>query len=69
MASLGIVAMLVACNGEGDQGPPTGNPGMVDVGGRMLYLTCLGEGSPTVVLEGGGEGNSASWRGDMPCPT
>lgn len=36
-------------------------PGLVDVGGRELYLTCRGEGSPTVVLEAGGKGNSASW--------
>ena len=35
---------------------------MVDVGGRLLYLACMGVGSPTVVLEGGGEGNSASWK-------
>jgi pimeloyl-ACP methyl ester carboxylesterase len=26
---------------------------MVDIGGRRLYLECLGDGSPTVVLEGG----------------
>ena len=43
--------------GEG----PTGSPGLVDVGGRQLYLTCEGEGSTTVVMEAGGRGNSGSW--------
>ena len=30
-----------------------GSPGLVDVGGRQLYLICEGEGSPTVVMEAG----------------
>ena len=47
-------------------GTPEGNPGMVDVGGRQLYLTCQGQGSPTVVLEAGGEGNSGSWSPVQP---
>ena len=45
---------------------PSGAPGMVEVGGRQLYLTCEGEGSPTVVLEAGGEGNSRSWSTVQP---
>ena len=28
--------------------------GLIDIGGRSLWLTCLGEGSPTVILESGG---------------
>ena len=36
---------------------------LVDVGdGRQLYLACEGQGSPTVVMEAGGAGNSESWR-------
>jgi pimeloyl-ACP methyl ester carboxylesterase len=27
--------------------------GMVDVGGRSLYIRCVGEGSPTIILESG----------------
>ncbi len=38
-----------------------GSPGLVDVGGRQLYLTCQGEGSPTVVMESGGRGHSGGW--------
>jgi hypothetical protein len=26
---------------------------LVDIGGRSLYMTCMGEGSPTVILEHG----------------
>jgi pimeloyl-ACP methyl ester carboxylesterase len=57
----GLFVTLAACGGA-----PSGTPGLVDVGGRPLYLTCLGEGSPTVVLEGGGMGNSASWSSVQP---
>ena len=41
---------------------PTGTPGLVDVGEYQLYLTCKGEGNPTVVMEAGGRGNSGSWH-------
>ena len=44
----------------GDEGVP-GTPGLVDVDGRQLYLTCQGAGGPTVVMEAGGRGNSGSW--------
>ena len=36
--------------------PPTATPvgeGKVDVGGYSLFITCSGEGSPTVVLDSG----------------
>lgn len=33
----------------------------VDIGGRSLYLDCRGIGSPTVVLEAGSGGDSATW--------
>jgi len=34
---------------------------MIDVGGRQLYLECVGSGSPTVVLEAGLGGTSDVW--------
>src|SRR4051795_12728110 len=37
--------------------------GLVDIGGRRLYMECQGTGSPTVVLETGG-----SARGPHPTP-
>lgn len=60
-----LFVALVAC-GTAGQATPTGVPGLVDVGDRLLYLTCLGEGSPTVVLEAGGEGNSDAWSPVQP---
>lgn len=33
----------------------------VDIGGRTLYLTCAGRGSPTVVLESGIHDSSSPW--------
>jgi len=56
-----ILAVLAGCS------TPSGDPGLVDVGGgRLLYLTCQGEGTPTVVLEAGGMGNSDSWSPVQP---
>jgi len=39
--------------------PPPGQ--MVDVGGHRLHLSCVGTGSPTVVIDAGMGGWSASW--------
>ena len=61
-----LVAVLAACTRGVPVSTPPGSPGLVDVGGRQLYLTCLGEGSPTVVLEAGGTGNSTNWSPVQP---
>ena len=38
--------------------------GLVDIGGRSLWLNCMGEGAPTVILESGSPGmTSADWAG------
>ena len=60
------VAVLAACGGGDQPSAPLGSPGLVDVGGRLLYLTCQGAGNPTVVLEAGGMGNSDSWNPVQP---
>ncbi len=39
--------------------PPPGK--MVDVNGRLMHINCIGEGSPTVVLEAASPGMSAGW--------
>src|SRR5918997_1815757 len=39
--------------------PPPGQ--MVDVGGYRLHINCIGTGSPTVVIDAGHGGWSASW--------
>ena len=38
--------------------------GLVDIGGRSLYLECRGEGSPTVILEAGLDGRGDVWSRD-----
>jgi pimeloyl-ACP methyl ester carboxylesterase len=38
--------------------------GLVDIGGRSLYLECRGQGSPTVILEAGLNSRSDIWSRD-----
>jgi pimeloyl-ACP methyl ester carboxylesterase len=51
--------------------PPTATPsqgdftGLVDIGGRRLYLECRGAGSPTVVLEAGYGNRADVWSVDL----
>jgi pimeloyl-ACP methyl ester carboxylesterase len=49
--------------------PVTGDfAGLVDIGGRSLYLECHGEGGPTVILEAGANGRSDVWNRDALLP-
>ncbi len=60
-AVLSIMAFTIAvCFAEENIYSPTGK--MVDVGGHLLHLNCLGNGRPTIVLEGGAAaGFSFDW--------
>jgi hypothetical protein len=40
---------------------PTPPGATVDIGGYGLYLRCLGQGSPTVILDAGQPGDSRDW--------
>src|SRR5215208_7212850 len=42
--------------------------GLVDIGGRSLYLECRGQGSPTVILEAGAGGRADVWSRDLEEP-
>jgi pimeloyl-ACP methyl ester carboxylesterase len=42
--------------------------GLVDIGGRSLYLECRGQGSPTVILEAGAGGRADVWSQDLEKP-
>ena len=44
--------------------PPPGE--LVDVGGHSLHLNCVGEGSPTVILESGLGAMSVDWANIQP---
>ena len=49
--------------------PATGDfSGLVDIGGRSLYLECRGSGSPTVILESGAGGRADVWSRDLSRP-
>jgi len=47
-------------DGHGRTGA-SGEEMLVDIGGRRLHVTCMGEGSPTVILEHGMATESDSW--------
>ena len=42
--------------------------GLVDIGGRKIYLECRGQGSPTVILESGAGAWADIWSGDYKQP-
>src|SRR5262245_54716848 len=42
--------------------------GLVDIGGRSLYMECRGQGSPTVILESGAGGRADVWSRDLEQP-
>jgi pimeloyl-ACP methyl ester carboxylesterase len=66
-----LVVVLLGCGGDArkEESRPrpevtvvgVGGGELVDVGGRRLYVECIGSGSPTVVLEAGLGLNSRSW--------
>lgn len=69
-----ILAALLAAAGTFAVGPAAASPasgdfsGLVDIGGRSLYLECRGEGSPTVILESGANGRADVWSRDVSRP-
>jgi pimeloyl-ACP methyl ester carboxylesterase len=59
LTACGAAYQIYATNRDAQKFPATGQ--LVDVGGHKLHLYCAGTGSPTVVLEQGGAGNSLAW--------
>jgi pimeloyl-ACP methyl ester carboxylesterase len=55
----GAIYQAVATARDARNFPPPGE--MVDVDGRQMHIYCVGEGSPIVILEQGGGGNSLFW--------
>src|SRR5262245_27469565 len=56
---VGAIYQVIATEIDQRNYPPPGQ--MVDVGGYKLHLYCLGEGSPTVILDAVGGGSSTQW--------
>jgi len=59
LAASGAIYQTISTRLDEQAYPPSGE--MVDVGGYSLHINCLGEGSPTVILEAANLGMSAHW--------
>jgi pimeloyl-ACP methyl ester carboxylesterase len=59
-AAVGVLASVTAAGAQPELPPAPGR--LVDVGGRRLHVYCVGEGSPTVVLEAGLGDGSINFR-------
>jgi hypothetical protein len=64
LVALVVGAIYQAIATEIDQREAFPAPGeMVDVGEHRMHLNCVGQGSPTVVLDAGWGYNSVEWSG------
>jgi pimeloyl-ACP methyl ester carboxylesterase len=59
LALLGAIYQAIATQRDERTHPPPGE--MVDVGGHELHINCVGQGSPTVILDGSLGNMSAHW--------
>jgi pimeloyl-ACP methyl ester carboxylesterase len=64
LAAMGAIYQAVATAIDQHTYPPPGQ--LVDVGGYRLHITCVGAGSPTVILLHGNGGTSQDWYGVQP---
>src|SRR5437762_7733778 len=63
-----VLASAAAAQGTAPPAPPAAQgdfAGLVDAGGRRLYLECRGAGSPTVILEAGYRSPATVWSDDL----
>jgi len=59
LAIAGTVYQTAASEADRRNYPPPGN--LIDVGGFKMHINCMGEGSPTVILETLSGGTSSYW--------
>ena len=64
LAVIGAIYQAVATEMDRRTYPSPGE--MVDVGGHRLHIDCIGQGSPTVILESGLGTMSADWANVQP---
>ncbi len=63
-ALAGAIYQAVATSHDQRAYPPPGQ--LVDVGESRLHINCVGEGSPTIIVEAGAGYWSAAWMGIQP---
>jgi pimeloyl-ACP methyl ester carboxylesterase len=64
--ALPLPALAQAASPAASPVPVSGDfAGLVDIGGRSLYLECHGTGSPTVILEAGYRASGRYWTDDL----
>jgi len=56
-----MLVLALAIAGFAQTHDPAAPGQMIDIGGRRLHLYCVGNGSPTVIVENGGGGFSVEW--------
>lgn len=56
---IGLIYQTASTQADQRNFPPPGN--LIDVGGFKMHLSCIGEGSPTVILETLSGGTSSYW--------
>ncbi len=54
-------AALIAASPSGQAAPSGDSAGLIDLGGRKMYLECRGSGSPTVILVAGLKASAEDW--------
>jgi pimeloyl-ACP methyl ester carboxylesterase len=59
LSSTGAVYEVLAAAGDAERYPVPGT--YVDIGGYSLHISCLGQGSPAVILDAGLGGTSRDW--------
>jgi pimeloyl-ACP methyl ester carboxylesterase len=66
LLALPIPAMAQSATPAASPIPASGDfAGLVDIGGRKIYLECHGQGSPTVILVAGGSSSARYWTDDL----
>lgn len=58
LAGAGLIYQWSSTRSDYQAFPPPGQ--LVDIGGHRLHVNCVGEGSPTVILDASGGNSSAN---------
>ncbi len=64
VACLGLVYQWAVSIYDRQLSPPSGK--LIDIGGFRMHLDCLGQGTPTVVMDSGVSDSSLSWHKIQP---